>query len=378
MDSKITIAVLVDALGWEFISKGGFLDDLAPFRTPLRTVLGYSSAAIPSILTGLEVDGHGMWNLLYYSQTSSPFRWTSLLSVLPERMRENRYSRYFVKKVSKKISGYTGYFSCYGIPVKYLRYYDICEKKDIYGPSGIPGSATIFDELGRRRVPHSVYSYHEYTDAAMFGAAAADIKGGKSSFYFLYLSELDAFLHNNRHLDDEIRRKLDWYESSLRELVNSASSRGVELHVFSDHGMALVTGSYDLIAEIEKLGFKHSRDYLAIYDSTMARFWFFNDRCGKAVRDLLSGVKAGKLLTDDELRAERIKFADNRYGETIFLMNPGIVISPSYMGKKPMKGMHGFHPTHHSSTAMYISSKTPVNRPQSITDIKGVLLEALS
>ncbi|HBG45911.1 MAG TPA: hypothetical protein DDW94_02875 [Deltaproteobacteria bacterium] len=379
MNEKITIAVLVDALGWEFVSEGSFLDGLTPFRTPLRTVLGYSSGAIPSILTGRQVDEHGMWNLLYYSPASSPFRWTRALAPLPERLRESRYTRYLVKRISRKISGYTGYFSCYGTPVEYLRYYDICEKKDIYGPAGIEGSPTIFDELSARRVSHSVYSYHGYTDEEIFKAAKSDIESGRSSFYFLYLSELDAFLHNNRHLESGIRERLDWYETRIREVFRSALDRGpADLHVFSDHGMALVTGSYDLISEVGKLGFAHSRDYLAIYDSTMARFWFFNDRCRDAFRLLLSSMTEGKLLGDEDLRAERIKFDDNRYGEMIFLMNPGTVISPSYMGGKPMKGMHGFHPSHKSSTAMYMSSKTPVKRPHSITDIKNVLLEGLS
>src|SRR5438105_7693893 len=47
---RIHIFVLIDALGWEFLKNKEFLSGILPYRRPLRTVLGFSSGAIPTIL----------------------------------------------------------------------------------------------------------------------------------------------------------------------------------------------------------------------------------------------------------------------------------------------------------------------------------------
>ena len=46
---KASIFVLMDALGWEWIKEHPFLKEVAPYRRPLDSVLGFSTAAIPSI-----------------------------------------------------------------------------------------------------------------------------------------------------------------------------------------------------------------------------------------------------------------------------------------------------------------------------------------
>ncbi len=72
MSGRLQVVALIDALGWEYIRERKFLDDVLPYRTPLQTVLGFSSGAIPTILTGLMPERHGHWNLfLLRSQARS-------------------------------------------------------------------------------------------------------------------------------------------------------------------------------------------------------------------------------------------------------------------------------------------------------------------
>ena len=52
MDTPLSIYVLVDALGWEVVRNRSFLDDVLPDRRWLTTILGYSSGAIPTLLSG--------------------------------------------------------------------------------------------------------------------------------------------------------------------------------------------------------------------------------------------------------------------------------------------------------------------------------------
>src|SRR5882762_4462423 len=93
MDTPLSIYVLVDALGWEVVRNRSFLDDVLPDRRWLTTILGYSSGAIPTLLTGRTPSQHGHWNLFYYDPQRSPFRWTRALAPLPSPLVENRVAR---------------------------------------------------------------------------------------------------------------------------------------------------------------------------------------------------------------------------------------------------------------------------------------------
>ena len=79
--------VLIDALGWEYLKDRPFLSDILPYRSALRTVLGFSAGAIPAILTGRTPQSNGRWNLYYFDPAGSPFRWLKglrwLLSAWP-------------------------------------------------------------------------------------------------------------------------------------------------------------------------------------------------------------------------------------------------------------------------------------------------------
>ena len=75
MERQINLFVLIDALGWQYVQGTNFLSDLLPYRRPLRTVLGFSSGAIPTILTGAAPTETGHWNLFYYDPKESPYRW---------------------------------------------------------------------------------------------------------------------------------------------------------------------------------------------------------------------------------------------------------------------------------------------------------------
>ena len=80
----INIVVLIDALGWRYLENRTFLNAELPFRQSLQTILGFSSGAIPTIMTGLPPAKTGHWNLFYYDPKNSPFRWMKFLRILPD------------------------------------------------------------------------------------------------------------------------------------------------------------------------------------------------------------------------------------------------------------------------------------------------------
>src|SRR6266853_1567446 len=153
------VLVLIDALGWQYLEGREFLDDILPYRVPLETVLGFSSGAIPTILTGVPPAVTGHWNLFYYDPAGSPFRWLRSLEFLPDAIFDNRVNRKILKELGRRVLGMGPLFEC-SVSPRFLPLFNYVEKKNIYGAGGIPGSSSIFDELTAQGIAHRVYSYH--------------------------------------------------------------------------------------------------------------------------------------------------------------------------------------------------------------------------
>jgi hypothetical protein len=147
------------------------------------------------------------------------------------------------------------------------------------------------------------------------------------------------------------------------------------MFVFSDHGMTPIRWTYDLARDVGTLGLRVPDDYLVAYDSTMARFWAWNDRARQRLTDLLDGHPCGQLLERAELARLGIEFSDDRYYQLLFLMKPGMLLSPSHMGAIRFAGMHGYHPSEPTADAVLLAS-VPVDRTvDHITRVRSVLLE---
>ena len=375
MSGPLSIYVLIDALGWELIKNHPFLDDLTVDRRWLVTILGYSSGAIPSLLTGKMPAGHGHWNLFYRSPGTSPFAWTRPLARLPRRLVENRYARRGIKELAWRRSGYTGYFSLHAYPLAHLAQFDLTEKRDIYQPGGLP-CASIFDRFRAGGVPYECYTYHTHSDADILALAPERARATDARVLFLYLSGLDAYLHFHIHDAAGVAGQLAWYDAGLRRVYRAARERrdDVRMFVFSDHGMTPIRFTYDLARDVAPLGLTVPGDYLPAYDSTMARFWVSTERARRQLTELLSDHPCGELLDQAELERLGIWFDDDRYYQLLFLLRPGILMFPSDMGRVRFAGMHGYHPSEPTADAVLLST-APVERAvDHITGVHDVLI----
>lgn len=367
--STLSIFILIDALGWEYIKDRPFLDDIAKTKMSVKSILGFSSGVIPSILTGKYPQEHKHWSLYYYSPKTSPFRWTKYLCWLPKKIINSRISRKIIEEITKRLMGYTGYFETYLIPVEKLCLFNICERKNIYKPKGVKSGKSIFDRLSENRIDYKCFTY-PLKDADIFSKVKEELKESESQVYFLYFSESDALLHKACKDKEKVNAMVSYYEKEIQEVYNIACERfdDVNLYVFSDHGMACINKNFDLKKDIESLGFKMPHDYIAFYDSTMARFWFFNLGAKEKIENMLKTKNYGKILSEEELKTLGIDFKDNMYGELIFLMETGSVINPSFMGNKIPEGMHGFDVSNSAMDAVLVSNK-PIQ--EKIADVRG-------
>ena len=372
MKDHIDLFIMIDACGWEIIkTRPQFLQQAAPHRRKLESVFGYSSTCVPSILSGRWPDEHQNWCYFIHDPENSPFASLSWLRWLPKALTSRRIVRRYITKIVKRRLGFQGYFDLYNIPFQRIHLYDFTEKKSPLKPKGMNRGENIFDQLEVQKVPYFVTN-PDVSEETNRDHLNADITAERIRFAFQYWAGLDGLLHRVGNQSPEIDTKLAEYEAWVTQTLELARQhyRIVTLHVFSDHGMANCDEHLDLVKQIDALGLRIGTDYNVVYDSTMARFWFFNDQARERIATALQTVSEGRIVPDVELKSMRAHFEDGRYGELIFLVREGTLIVPSHMGERPIRAMHGYHPHDPQSYATLFSSTADV--PADITHIPHI------
>jgi predicted AlkP superfamily pyrophosphatase or phosphodiesterase len=359
MRALLPLFVFIDACGWEIIKDDPFVRSCAPERRRLESVFGYSSACVPSILSGCWPVEHRHWNYFVYDPEHSPFASLRALRWLPSALTGRRIFRRWLSRFLKVRLNFRGYFDLYNLPFRHISLYDFTEKRSPLLPGGMNRGTNIFDYLESRRVGYHV-SLPERSEEANLAALLRDIRAETVDFAFVYWPALDGLLHRVGNQSPEIAPKLRSYERWIEQLLDAAREHYDEtrLYIFSDHGMANCDELLDLRSQIEALPLRMPRDYAVVYDSTMARFWFFDDRARQQIVECLQRVPQGRIMPDAELAELRVLFPDRYFGQLIFLVREGVLIVPSHMGERPIRAMHGYHPTDKHSYAALCTNQS--------------------
>ena len=361
----ISIYLFIDALGWDVVEPTGFLSDVLPNRRAVDMQFGYSSSAIPTILSGRQPDEHGHLGLFAWAPERSPFRRVARIMRLmrPRAVFDRPRVRGWVSKAVKRALGITGYFQLYQMTPEKLPYVDYCEKRDLFVPGGMEGVANIADELVRAGVPHHISDWRRPDEENL--AIGAKEVGRGTDFVFIYTAELDALRHKfaTPSVNPEVKAKLAWYRQRILRLVAAAKSTGRPwtLTVFSDHGMTPLTKTVDLKGAVEATGLVLGRDYGACYDSTLFRVTYLKPGARERIEAALAPFAGdGRWLTEGDERENGVWRRDRAFGDAIFLVKPGVQIVPSDMGLAPLAGMHGFDPRDvHSKAAVMSTAPIP-------------------
>jgi hypothetical protein len=371
MKPILPLFIMIDAMGWEILRDNPFGKSFAPNRKKLESVFGYSSTCVPSILSGHWPDEHYNWCYFVYDPKNSPFRSLRWMRWLPAAVTSRRIFRRYLTKFVKVQLKFRGYFDLYNIPFKFIHLFDFTEKKSPLQPKGMNRGPNIFDFLVGNKIPYFVTDTTKSEEQNRDDIIAA-IEAERVDFVFQYWAGLDGLLHMVGNQSPEVSAKLRVYEQWIEKVLAAAKNHYSEVHlyIFSDHGMANCDELVDLKAKIDALPVKMEKDYAVVYDSTMARFWFFNDNARKLIHEALGKVPEGRIMPDDELQHYRALFPDRKFGETIFLMREGVLIVPSHMGERPIRAMHGYHPTDPQSYATLCTNQPSI--PDDVTHIPHI------
>lgn len=375
MKAVLPLFIMVDACGWELVKDDPFLRTVAPYRKRLDSVFGYSSTCIPSILSGRWPSEHRNWCYFVYDPERSPFRSLRHLRWLPRAVTSRRIFRRWLTRLVKVRLNFRGYFDLYNIPFRHISLFDFTEKKSPLRPGGLNRGPNVFDFLEERQVPYWV-SDPGKSEAQNLADLTDQVRQEHIDFAFLYWPDLDGLLHRLGNQAPEITTRLRAYEGAVQRLVGAARShyRAIHLYVFSDHGMANCDEYLDLQQAIRALPLRMGSDYAVVYDSTMARFWFFSEAARARITARLQSIPQGRILSEDELRELRVWFPDGYFGQLIFLVQEGVLIVPSHMGERPIRGMHGYHPREKHSYAVLCANQAPIPEDvQALPDLYRIM-----
>jgi hypothetical protein len=376
---SLHLFVCVESLGWAQVLRRGFLEDLLSYRSPCDTFLGDSLACNASILTGATPAQHGHFARFVFDPDHSPFGWANYFDWIPEPFASSSLFRGRLSRLVAARGKFSGDFQLNRFPFAELPSFDCAEKRDIYRTGGINGGQrTIFESWEDTGVPW-FRSERTMSDAENVAALRDEIERGEIQLAWLFFGSVDSVMHGSTTSSPETDAVFDTLEATLRGLHSLAQSRyrDVHIHLFGNHGMTDTRGLSTMMTDFHGAGFEFPRDYAAVWDMTMVRFWFpGGDAIREHICDWLRGRPEGRILKTEELANWGCDFPHRRYGDVIFLLESGTLFAPSYVSRSGLRAMHDFDPTDPDSRACWLTTHLCERPPGRIDEIHRVMLSS--
>jgi predicted AlkP superfamily pyrophosphatase or phosphodiesterase len=383
---------LIDALGYSSITAQNTPNLFNLFQEgffrPVKTLLGYSNAIIPSIFSGKYPSQHNIWGLYKKStsSTTSPFKISTLFP--SSIFDKNLLLRYAVNTIifsdCKRRGLLPNYFMPANIPIKILKYFDISMKKHIIEPGSMDGTLTLFDLMRQNNIGFEYVGYPwDKGNEQIFASVKNHLNNHSSSVVIAYIDEIDHAEHKyGVHSEDFIRRLqlFDELCASFLEKTMYTEKNNLAVTIFSDHGMKDVDGTLNLNDVIDSTDLEIEKDYLLFLDSTIARFWALNENANQCLREVLSATKGGRLLSKEETIKYKINFKSDIYGDLQYLADAGKLILPNFYTIRggAVKAMHGWDPDDKTQDSFIFTNQRSQNSEiEDVTKIFDILQENL-
>ncbi|MCW3999779.1 MAG: alkaline phosphatase family protein [Candidatus Bathyarchaeota archaeon] len=374
------LVIWVDGLSIDYFS-----EDKTPFMYELsrKSLTGQYKPLFAfegigaSIFTGVYPAKHGVWTEFLFDPEESQYKWTRPLTItnrLIDMCADNLRSFpriirtaavFSIFKLTERILNLTLTPMAINIPLNRLKFfkqaisYDLIVKNSLSVP-------TLFDILKTNKVPYRVLSQSNMKDDKIFKEALVI---QKVSLNFFQLGELDLIGHKYGPCSQELSKCLLKVDNEVKEIIESYRKRfDTDVFIFSDHGMVPISSVIDVTKEIGKQGLKDGRDFIVFLDSTIARFWPLNDAVNAILIKILANMENGRLINSEDQKEYSIPI-DQKFGEIIWVANPGVLILPNYyQGYERSNGSHGYMPEAKGLWSPFIIQKKEV-KPKKIKHI---------
>jgi predicted AlkP superfamily pyrophosphatase or phosphodiesterase len=355
---------------------------------PLKTILGYSGAAHPTIYTGTYPETHNRWNRFILSPKTSPFRFISQIPFLKAidlipNILFRRMSKYCLSTTMRMLmkSKYDS-LDFKDIPFFMLKFFDITEKKLLlHEPRSVSTIPTFFDILRKNGLQYLYCGWPESENSII---PKLKKYSKNADVICIYTGSLDPIAHvygNQSIKTFQCIRRLDRLTSDIYKVCTQKFGNEFNLIVCSDHGFTDINFTFDVYKILRRIReIKIKKDYLVFYDATMIRFWYFNEKAKRIIQKMIriEGNNLGKFLTDSDKMQLHLNFRNNSYGDDIFLLKEGGFVFPNFVTIKVLKGMHGYSPHFKSQNGIFMHNHYfNQQRTIQLVDILPTLLELL-
>jgi len=229
---------------------------------------------------------------------------------------------------------------------------------------------TIFNKLEEKNIKHS------HIGAPLTSGKLENIKKrfnfndfDQNDVVSFFINDLDEIGHYHTANSDAYNNKLIEIINFINSLFTylKAKNENFDFVIFGDHGMVEIEKSIDVNKIIKKLPFKPFDDYIMFLDSTLARFWFKNEKTRIAITQALPNNEAGCWINKNDRGLYKINYSHNKFGDEIWWANKGYLISPNYWeGNVKVKAMHGYRNEVEENHTCLISNVNYYNDAQSI------------
>ena len=242
------LVVFIDAFGPYQQQRYSEYFSFLPFHKTLHGILGYSSGALPTILTGELPSEHGRMCLFSAREhgTASvlkPMRW---LGLLPRVLHERSQVRRVAQRILKQHAKLEGYVALHKVPPELFEWLDLPEKEDMFIAEDIGGVSTFLADA--RAAGLSVYSAPwQLPEQERWKHSLKAIGVEAPDLAFLYSADLDGIMHaegpNGLRSFDTIKCIAENINRA-RELMSTGGADLTTL-ILGDHGMAEVHTAID-------------------------------------------------------------------------------------------------------------------------------------
>jgi len=350
------LIVFIDAFGPDQLKRFDEFFNFLPYQRSLHGILGYSSGALPTVLTGTSPAEHGRMCLFSARKTGEtsilrPLKW---LGLLPKIVHERSKIRRVAEKILKKTAKLEGYVALHKVPPELFEWLDMPERDDMFQASDIGGAPTFLADA--RNAGLSVYSAPwQLPEEQRWQHSFDALSQQKPDLAFLYATALDGIMHQegpNGSLSVDAAQCIANNIERARDIMSTDGSNLTTL-VVGDHGMAEVNNFVDPRKMLARL------DEMRLFvDSTMIRAWGADKELSQLRLEIEKENWSGKWLQGEDLMSRKVPKNDV-FGKAIFVLEQGSIFAPSFLGGR-IAGMHGYD-TGCSCSEAALASDCPID-----------------
>lgn len=398
---KPIIFILADAFRYDYIERYNLKcmnkiikSDNTQHSTKLFPSTGYCE--IIEYFTGQKSNEHGM-----FSQITARDNWFEiqkkpefpLLSWIDWELSGIRKIRYFWSKgfncYLKYRIGFNNANIKYRVPLEILEQFEPTESTFEYDSYDFGGDKNIFVKMKQNGISYDLDDFVKHNkikglDKDRFNNLQIKIKEKKlKDFTMIYCSaaEVAHFYGTNDKRTGSSLSDFDYMIGELHESLTREYS-GFQLMIVGDHGMIDVKDSVDILSEINKIKVNNKlqlgEDFIFFIDSTVCRLWYRNKDMQNIFESILNEKLQG-LYEDDDVTLNYLEQFKPKYGDSIYLIKPGLVYFPDFFNAKPNHGMHGYLSKYEGQQGCMIWSHAKVNLDDEIelSDVSSFIEKAI-